>query len=107
MRFKTNATVVGIKMFKGDVEGQAYDNTTVFALMEQDETKGTAKGFAVSDFKYPSSELFQQYKGVKFPAQAELELELVSNGKVQKTVLVGVRFAGAVNVNDGTVSKAA
>ncbi|GGP24432.1 hypothetical protein [Silvimonas amylolytica] len=106
MRFKTTATVVGAKMFKGEVDGQNYDSTTVFTLMDQDESKGTARGFAIADFKFPSSDLFQQLKALKYPIQAELELDQVSNGKTVKTVLVGLKPLGGVNTADGTLSKA-
>lgn len=73
--------VLGIKKFSGDVEGAHYDSTTVFVQMKQDESKGTAKGFAGQDLKYGDSSNFDNLSHLSFPIEAEVEIDFVSNGK--------------------------
>ncbi|ABM40967.1 conserved hypothetical protein, putative phage associated protein [Acidovorax sp. JS42] len=88
MKFNQTIQVVGMKSSKGQLEsGMAYDSTKVYALMPLDDSKGTAKGSAVSEFILGTSEEFQKYKHLPFPFTAEAEMEMVTNGKTMKTVM--------------------
>ena len=83
--------VLGIKKFKGDVEGQSHDTTTVFVRMKQDESKGTAKGFVGQDLKYGDSTNYDRLQHLTFPVECEVETETVSNGKGgMKTIVVSL-----------------
>jgi hypothetical protein len=106
MRFKTDVTVVGVKFFNDDVEGKHYDTTTLFVLLELDDSQGRAKGLAAAEYKYPSSALYQTMKDLPFPHEAELVLNQVTSGKVIKTTLVSHRVLPAVSRQTGEVTKA-
>lgn len=85
------ARVTGIKKFSGEVEGQKYDNTTLFVEMRLDDSQGTQKGRATVEFKYPNSDLFNKLSHLNFPCDLEIETEQVASGKGQfKTVVVSV-----------------
>ena len=50
MKFTQRIHVVGMKSSKGTLEnGTGYDSTKVYALVDLDASKGTAKGMASSD----------------------------------------------------------
>lgn len=82
--------VTGLKMFKGDVEGQHYDTTTIFVDMRMDESKGNQFGRATVEMKWPNSEMFHRLKPLlqaaqesKQPFRCEITREEVAIGKGQ------------------------
>ncbi|KVD76271.1 hypothetical protein WS62_02605 [Burkholderia sp. ABCPW 14] len=88
MRFKSEVKVLGMKSSKGQMDnGTAFDSTKVYTETPLDDSKGTAKGFAVAEFTLGTSAEFDKYKHLPFPFEASAELELVTNGKTQKTVM--------------------
>ncbi|MEQ1525704.1 MAG: hypothetical protein ABL911_03030 [Gallionella sp.] len=84
MQFKSIVTVTGLKKFKGDVEGNAYDSTTAYIQMDMDESKKTARGFATQDYNIGTSEEFDKLNAVPLPFQAEATFEMTTNGKTQR-----------------------
>lgn len=91
MRFTTKATVRGMKRGKGDYEGIDYDYTRIFVDQALDASKGDAIGTATEAYQIGSHEAFAQFSKLPFPHEAELDMELVTSGKVSKTVCVGYR----------------
>lgn len=88
MKFTQRIHVVGMKSSKGTLEnGSAYDSTKVYALVDLDASKGTAKGMASSEFNLGASEEFLKFKHLPFPFEADADMEIVTNGKTQKTVM--------------------
>jgi hypothetical protein len=82
--------VTGLKFFKGEVEGQHYDTTTIFVDMRMDESKGTQFGRATVEMKWQGSDMFhrlkpllQQAQAAKVPFYCEIEREEVAIGKGQ------------------------
>ena len=80
MKFKGTFQVLGCKGFKGQVEGVNYDSTTLYVVMDVSEKNGTEAGFNVSNMKFGREEEYQKMKGLQFPIQAELEIELTTKG---------------------------
>jgi hypothetical protein len=77
-----------MKASKGQMEnGTSFDSTKVYTETPLDDSKGTAKGFAVAEFTLGTSVEFDKYKHLPFPFEAVADLELVTNGKTQKTVM--------------------
>ena len=91
MKFTTKAIVTGAKMFKDSIDGQAFDQTTLYVQMGLDETKGTAKGFATQSLGWGTSDEYHKIKHLPFPFEAEIDMELVTTGKIQKQRVVGVK----------------
>ncbi|WP_295856137.1 hypothetical protein [uncultured Xylophilus sp.] len=88
MKFTTTLHVVGMKSSKGSLEnGTAYDSTKVYALVDLDASKGTAKGMAVAEYNFGTSAEFPKYSELPFPFEAQAEMEVTTNGKTTKTVL--------------------
>lgn len=90
MKFQTEAVVTGIKFFNDTVEGKHYKNTTVYCLVDMDESQKTAKGQASAEYKSDDVVLFEKLKNHDFPLNCRLLLEQVTNGKVVKTKILDV-----------------
>jgi len=92
MKLTTRITVAGVKGSKGTLEsGQEYDSTKIYVQTELDDTRGMGRGFATVEYTYGTSEEFHKLKHLPFPLQADAELEIVTNGKTQKTVITSLQ----------------
>ena len=90
MQFKARMTVMGAKCFNDVVEGTKYDNTKVFIETPMNEQGGNAVGFAAAEYQWGTSDNFHKIKGLNFPFDADCVIEMVTNGKQQKPVLVAL-----------------
>lgn len=84
MQFPIRAVVLGAKMFKDQIEGKQFDVTKIFVQQELDASRGTAKGFAVTEYSWGTSDNFRSIQHNPFPFEAELTVEMVTTGKNQK-----------------------
>ena len=76
------AIIIGVKKFKGVVDDTPYDNCKVRVLLETDESSGNERGFNVAELAYGTSDRFAEFRDVKFPVNAELELDVnLKNGR--------------------------
>jgi hypothetical protein len=91
MKFQTEITVVGMKASKGEFEGKGYDSTKLYALVDMDASKGTAKGQATAEYTFGDSTEFEKFKHLPFPFKAVADVEIVTNGKTQKTVVASLK----------------
>jgi hypothetical protein len=92
MKFTSRITVQGIKGSKGTLEsGQAYDSPKIYVQTDLDDSKGMGKGFATVEYGFGTSDEYQKYKHLPFPIECEAELEIVTNGKTQKTQIVSLK----------------
>lgn len=88
MKFVSHVKVLGMKASKGQMDnGTGFDSTKVYTETQLDDSKGTAKGFAVAEFTLGTSAEFEKYKHLPFPFEGEAEFEIVTNGKTQKTLM--------------------
>lgn len=91
MQFQTKAKVTGAKYFKDSIDGQSFDSTTVYVEMALDESKGSAKGFAAQPMTWGTSAEFQKIQNLQFPFDADMTIEIVTSGKVQKQRIISLR----------------
>lgn len=90
MKFTSTIKVTGMKFSKGTMDnGQAFDSTKVFVETELDSSKDTAMGTACAEYGLGKAEEYQKYKHLadSFPFMAVADMEIVTNGKTQKTVI--------------------
>lgn len=91
MKFSTEIKVLGMKASKGEMDnGLKFDSTKVYVETQLDESKGNAKGFAVAEYTFGLSDEFEKFRRLPFPFTASAEMELQTNGKTQKTVMLGL-----------------
>lgn len=91
MKFESEVIVCGMKASKGEVEGNAYDSTKVYVETSLDDSKGMAKGVSTLEYTMGKSDEFDKFKHLPFPIKAIASFEIVTTGKVQKTVLHGLK----------------
>ncbi|QNM98687.1 hypothetical protein [Chitinimonas koreensis] len=80
-------TVCGANFFNDTVEGTAYNFTKLFVIVPMDSSRGNAKGFATTEYRYDSSDLFHKIQHLPFPHEADLILETVTNGKTKRELV--------------------
>lgn len=94
MKFSSTIKITGMKFSKGMMDnGQSFDSTKVFVETELDSSKDTAMGTACAEYGLGKAEEYQKYKHLagSFPFMAIADMEIVTNGKTQKTVIHSLR----------------
>ena len=87
MLLKSNVIVRGARPSKGDYNGRAYDSTKVFAQSELQEGENFA-GFVSTEYSWGTSFNFERIKGIEYPFKAKAVMQIVSNGKDSKTIML-------------------
>jgi hypothetical protein len=77
--FNQTSTVVGVKSFKGDVEGSSFDHTKLLVLLPFPE-RGKNLGMDVVEMPFGDSTQAQRFKDLKFPHDFDLELQATTKG---------------------------
>lgn len=88
--------VIGMKAFKGSVQGDAIDSGKLFTrtkLNERNNRPGElfAKGEAIEEWKLPNAEAVFRLQHLPMPFMCKLEVERVSNGKETKEIVIEAR----------------
>jgi hypothetical protein len=92
MRFTSKTTIFGMKASKGQLDnGTAYDSTKVYALADLDKSRGESFGLCGTEYTFGTSKEIDPYRAATFPFDAEVDFDLVSNGKAQKLVIAAIR----------------
>ncbi|WP_426342805.1 hypothetical protein ACN9MZ_14590 [Pseudoduganella sp. S-14] len=90
MKFSSTVKVMGMKYSKGKMDnGTEFDSTKVYVETELDTSKETAMGTACAEYGLGKADEYQKYKHLasSLPFMAIAEMEIVTNGKTQKTVI--------------------
>lgn len=92
--------IVGIKAFKGTIDGKAIDSASLFGVVRLDSRFNKRDGsginwkvgFALEEWKLPNSDLAMRMMhlnpSIKNPVSVKLEIERVSNGKESTEVII-------------------
>lgn len=78
---QSQLTIVGVKQFKGEVEGQHFDHTKCVVLLPYPKARATSNlGFESLEAPYGLSDNFKRFDGKRFPIVAECEYEVTTKG---------------------------
>lgn len=88
---KSVERVVGMKKFKGDIDGRNFDSTTVFIETRLDDRNGMRRGHCSVDFNAGKSEVYDRLAAINLPSDFEVEWDTVSNGSRTRQVIVDIR----------------
>ena len=94
MKFKSTVKVTGMKYSNGQMgNGTAFDSTKVYVETDLDSSKGTAMGTATAEYAFGKSDEYKKYEHLSgsFPFMAEADMEIVTNGNTQKTIVSALR----------------
>lgn len=106
--------VIGMKCFKGVVDGQAINSGAVYSLVRLDErfnkiesdSTNWKTGSAIEEWKVGDAQLVLSLASlkpsVKNPVPMRLEIERVSNGRDTREVVVGIQPVNAPAVDQST-----
>jgi hypothetical protein len=83
--------VMGVKFFKGDIDGKGIDSGKVYIEESLDFTTGRAKGYASQEYSLGKAELAQAMMHLEFPFLAEVEFLRVTNGDTSKNIVSNLR----------------
>jgi hypothetical protein len=76
-----NLTVLGVKQFKGTVEGLSFDHTKLLVSLPFPRARAESNlGFDVIEVPYGKSENFEAFVGKKFPLQIDADYEVTTKG---------------------------
>ena len=84
MQMQIQGQIMGVKRFSGQIEGKNFDYCRVIVATPLDSTQGNALGSATTEYDFGASTNFEQFKAHQFPIDANLSVEVVTNGKTQK-----------------------
>lgn len=84
MQMQIQGQIMGVKRFSGQIEGKNFDYCRVIVATPLDSTQGNALGSATTEYDFGASTNFEQFKANQFPIDANLSVEVVTNGKTQK-----------------------
>lgn len=90
MKFTSTIKVTGMKFSKGKMDnGTEFDSTKVYVETELDSSKDSAMGTACAEYGLGKADEYQKYKHLAgaLPFMALAEMEIVTNGKTQKTII--------------------
>ncbi|MEW4339137.1 hypothetical protein [Chromobacterium vaccinii] len=91
MQFQAQLKIIGAKRFRDTVDGTLYDNTKLFVEVSLNDNNGNAVGSASSEMQWGTSENFAKISSLQFPFMAQCQMEMVTNGKTNKTVITDLR----------------
>lgn len=88
--------VVGMKAFKGFVNGEGINSGTLYTRVKLDERynkpgENFKGGHATEEWKMPDADAVFRIQHIPRPFMCELEIERVSNGKESREVVIGAR----------------
>lgn len=88
--------VVGMKAFKGFVNGEGINSGTLYSRVKLDERynkpgENFKGGHATEEWKMPDADTVFRMQHIPRPFMCELEIERVSNGKESREVVIGAR----------------
>jgi len=102
---KIRMEVVGVKAFRGSIDGKLIDSGTVFCKVRMDERQNEVQrgsgevnfkaGEATEEWKLPDSGHALKLKGRSLPCMVELDVERLSNGRETKEVVIGMELVEA------------
>jgi hypothetical protein len=87
---QADVTVTGIKRFKGEIEGKAFDSFKAFIQEKLDDSKGNAKGFGTVEYSLGTSDQFDMWKHLDFPVKAQATYDIVAHGGSAKIVITNL-----------------
>lgn len=83
--------ITGAKRSKGEMEGRPYDSTKIYVQTKMNSDSGEMVGFAGAEYNWGLSDNFEKIKTLKFPMQANIEMEIVTSGKNTKMIVTDVQ----------------
>ncbi|WP_336162849.1 hypothetical protein [Acinetobacter ursingii] len=93
MKFTTDAVITGAKSYNNVVDGVQHNFTKIFVMTDLSNASGV--GSATVEYKWGTSDNIKKIQDAAFPIQAKVDMEIVTNGNKQVTVVHDVKIVQA------------
>ena len=87
MLLTSDVVVTGSKASKGDFNGKPFDSTKVYVETEM-QAGERSSGTVSTEYTWGTSDNYPKIEKLKYPFKAKAVLQIVSNGRDSKTILV-------------------
>lgn len=87
MRMKNDFVLRGAKPSKGEYEGKPFDSTKIYV----DLSLADGNGSCTAEYQWGDSANYEKLRNLSLPCDVLIDFELVTTGKVQKTVIHDVQ----------------
>ena len=111
MESTSSFVIVGMKRWKGTVDGSSVDSAKLYAEVHLDDTRNDmnpgqwARGKAAEELKV-TGELVERVRHVPLPFVCDVTTKRVSNGKQSREVVIDIRPREAIVNSDGVLDLA-
>jgi hypothetical protein len=104
---KMFAKVQGLKRSKGVMNdtGKTYDSTTVYVEFPFARDNPDMRGSATEPMKFGTSENFEKFNGIPLPFEAEIDIEVQTNGNRVQNVIIDIQPVRAAKNDPEKVAK--
>lgn len=83
--------VMGMKKYKGDIDGKSIDSCTIYVETRLDDRSGLRRGRATADYNAGTSDVYDRLSKIDLPAEFEITWDTVTNGKESKQLVIDVK----------------
>jgi hypothetical protein len=87
MLLKSDVVVTGSKATKGEYNGRPYDGTKVYVQTEM-QAGERSSGTVSAEYTWGTSANYDLIANLPYPFKAKAVMQIVSNGRESKTILV-------------------
>jgi len=89
MLFTSDVVVTGSKASKGEFNGKPFDSTKVYVVTDM-QAGERSSGTVSTEYTWGTSSNYDQIEKLTYPFKAKASMQIVSNGRESKTILVGL-----------------
>lgn len=89
MLLTSDVVVTGSKASKGDFNGKPFDSTKVYVQTEM-QAGERSSGTVSTEYTWGTSDNYPKIEKLNYPFKAKAVLQIVSNGRDSKTILVNL-----------------
>lgn len=88
MKFTTEATITGAKSYNNVIDGVQHNFTKLFVMTDLSDQSGL--GAATVEYKWGTADNIQKISHQQFPFNAKVDMEIVTTGSRQTTIIHNV-----------------
>lgn len=84
MKFKTTEIITGAKAYNNTVDGVLHNFTKIYVMTGFGDS---GFGAATVEYKWGTSDNIKKIQDLPFPIEAEIHMEITTNGNKQMTII--------------------
>ena len=97
MQFTSDVVVTGAKASKGEYQGKPFDSSKVYVVTDM-QAGERSSGTVSTEYTWGTSANYDRIEKLSYPFRAKATMQIVSNGRESKTILVDLIPEGQASV---------